>query len=417
MKNHLLRYVSLVLFAGFLFLSQPMAQQPTPSPVIIRMENTSAEEDFLLYRFPTWTNCTPALKKDVTLVGDMEGKDSYLQPEQAPADAAPPPDASPQRYNRWGRKIVHSDHLQELNVAQGEGLHELRLRTALGVFIDDSDGQVVVTGKLRRWRPQPLEVQPGDVLIAIDDQPVKSGDDIQKAIEQRLPGEWVHLTVEREGSGRLEINHRLTSMKYVVPASSTLCELFIGVTTEPQEPNEGQGIQVLKVHAGTSAEKIGVQRGDRILAMDGYPITHADALKILRDRHQPGDEFRLTLLRNGEVLELLGRFNECDDEAGPSETIAIETEDLTVKMGPDASVFPNPVTDLLGIEISGPATVGELAVFDEMGRQVYFEKLDDVPRQMTRYISLQGAPTGMLIVNVKLDDQVLSRQVLRVNGQ
>ncbi len=84
-----------------------------------------------------------------------------------------------------------------------------------------------------------------------------------------------------------------------------------------------EGVGILEVHRGSSAEKAGlrqvkrlrdgqIEMGDVIIGCDGYPVKkNSDLIKIL-DRHEVGDEVELTVFREGRkkliriVLQTVG---------------------------------------------------------------------------------------------------------------
>jgi putative serine protease PepD len=59
------------------------------------------------------------------------------------------------------------------------------------------------------------------------------------------------------------------------------------------------GAKVGSVTAGGAASTAGVRSGDVITAVDGTPVSGADALAAAVAGHQPGDSVRLTLVRSG----------------------------------------------------------------------------------------------------------------------
>jgi sigma-B regulation protein RsbU (phosphoserine phosphatase) len=66
------------------------------------------------------------------------------------------------------------------------------------------------------------------------------------------------------------------------------------------------------VFKGSPAEKIGMRAGDRIIAVDGEPVTGEKSTYRIWMRHQPGDEIHLTIHRPGEsaLVFLTGRFRQ-----------------------------------------------------------------------------------------------------------
>ncbi len=88
------------------------------------------------------------------------------------------------------------------------------------------------------------------------------------------------------------------------------CKVFIGVITSPV----ANGLHVDNTLENTPAKASGVQTGDVILALDGTPVRTQDELLQARNKHQAGEAFTLTVLRQGNTKIIQARFKECSAE-------------------------------------------------------------------------------------------------------
>jgi len=91
---------------------------------------------------------------------------------------------------------------------------------------------------------------------------------------------------------------------------SSPCEVFIGVETSPSNG----GLMVDKTLYNTPAQTYGVQQGDVILAMDGAAVRSQSQLFQMRDKHQQGESFTLTIERDGVEKTIQARFKSCSAE-------------------------------------------------------------------------------------------------------
>lgn len=84
-------------------------------------------------------------------------------------------------------------------------------------------------------------------------------------------------------------------------------------------PEQG-GIFISKVRPGGSADQAGVKKGDVLLAADGFPIDRLGFFKhtnygsvfwghLVKGEKSAGDNIKLSLLRNGEPLEITATLN------------------------------------------------------------------------------------------------------------
>src|SRR3954468_21971278 len=93
----------------------------------------------------------------------------------------------------------------------------------------------------------------------------------------------------------------VSTIKQVVPQIQTggkINRAYLGVT------NGTAGDQSGAVVSGTVADgpaaKAGVQAGDKIVAIDNRPITSSDDVSAAVAAHKPGDQAKLTVVRNGD---------------------------------------------------------------------------------------------------------------------
>ncbi|MFN0215111.1 MAG: PDZ domain-containing protein [Saprospiraceae bacterium] len=88
------------------------------------------------------------------------------------------------------------------------------------------------------------------------------------------------------------------------------CKPFIGVGTS----TVSEGLIVDYTVENTPATKYGIQAGDVILTLDGVPVRSQSELLRERDKHQQGEAFSLTILREGAQKTINARFKACNAE-------------------------------------------------------------------------------------------------------
>jgi len=91
---------------------------------------------------------------------------------------------------------------------------------------------------------------------------------------------------------------------------------FLGVQISP--PESGGGARIVQVVPDSPAAAVGLQAGDVILMVDGKKVEGTESLIRLISGHRPGDQVRLSLRRNGEVVDqvvFLGRREGEGEEA------------------------------------------------------------------------------------------------------
>lgn len=104
------------------------------------------------------------------------------------------------------------------------------------------------------------------------------------------------LAVVRQLLATGEVKRAFLGVKYGTQVTPDLNQQFgIGVD---------QGVSVEEVEPGTPAAKAGLEPGDVIVGLDGKPIRTQEDLIGGLNRHQPGDEVTLGIVRDGKRRQL-----------------------------------------------------------------------------------------------------------------
>jgi len=72
--------------------------------------------------------------------------------------------------------------------------------------------------------------------------------------------------------------------------------------TMPDFAFEGEGVRVQRVMPDSAAEKVGIQAGDIVIALDGKPVSDLRSYSALLKEYAPGDTAEVAFLREGESL-------------------------------------------------------------------------------------------------------------------
>jgi len=75
-----------------------------------------------------------------------------------------------------------------------------------------------------------------------------------------------------------------------------------------------KGIYVAKIVAGSPADRTGIRVGDVIIKIDGEDVSTLGDLRRVLDKHKPGDEVTVELVRSGQTLILTAKLVEAPEE-------------------------------------------------------------------------------------------------------
>ena len=177
-----------------------------------------------------------------------------------------------------------------------------------GIATAPPDG-VAIGAVIRQSPADRAGLRGGDVVTAVDGQPVESTQEFIAAISGRGPGAWVDLDLWRRGSAR-----RATVRLEPFPEDAArLRDVKLGwagiealdVPLQLREQwggSEERGVLVGAVAELGPAERGGVRPGDLVLEVDGEPVATASDLTMRIARVGDGAKVELGLSRQG--LEL-----------------------------------------------------------------------------------------------------------------
>ena len=123
-------------------------------------------------------------------------------------------------------------------------------------------------------------LEAGDVILAVNGQPVDTSNALPPLVADLAPGETAKLKVWRQGRER-EIKVQVGRQAQVATAkageSTPAVGGRLGLSVRPVEVGEGRGLYVEQAQ-GTAA-KAGIRRGDVILAVNGEAVASVEALR------------------------------------------------------------------------------------------------------------------------------------------
>ncbi len=173
----------------------------------------------------------------------------------------------------------------------------------------------------------------GDVIVAINDQSVNEFDDVVVYLARHTEvGQTVTLTVLRQGEEEkvqvtLEARPAAEAQRPPVEAGENRGAWLgiTGLTVTPdiaaamKLPSNQQGVLIAQVVQGSPADEAGLRGsdepvtingqelligGDVVMAMDGQAVQQIEDLRTLVGQAQPGQAVTLTLIRDGEQIEV-----------------------------------------------------------------------------------------------------------------
>jgi Do/DeqQ family serine protease len=148
----------------------------------------------------------------------------------------------------------------------------------------------------------------GDVVLSINDKPIRDGNGLRNAIGLLEVGEAARLEILRDGKPMI-LDAKIGEYVPAKAQGDAINPRLAGVTFEdigPNSPLGGRGVRgvlVAKLASGSPAARAGLQRNDVITAVNRQPIASTDELRQIASQ---SEGLILNLLRGqGELLLML----------------------------------------------------------------------------------------------------------------
>ena len=180
---------------------------------------------------------------------------------------------------------------------------------------------VLVEGISRHGPAAKAGIKPDDVILALNDRPVKNGDDLVMKVADMPVGSTGLFTVDRNGKRmdfKVNIEERASVWKErpeLAGVQSTPSEQAggagplqgkFGITitrlSEKERADLGiggnDGVRIVSVDSGSFADDIGLQEGDAIISIDRQPVTSPTDVTKIQSALKPGQAVAFHVVRS-----------------------------------------------------------------------------------------------------------------------
>ena len=301
----------------------------------------------------------------------------------------------------------------------------------LGVYPDSGDEGVVIDGIVSGSGADKAGLLKNDVMTSINGNQIRTKGDLHDELGKFKAGDVVVIKVLRDGQD-MEISSTLTARKkksysysynYSYSHDRDPCKVFFGVYVGSYgHGKEGVGVSGIIGGNDWPAEQAGLQRGDRILEIDGIPIGTHRELVTERDKHEPGEEFTFTFLRDGEIYEVDARFKECpkNQQEEPIEEVLptvpeeeLEFTDHSLQFE-EFNAYPNPTYGDLNVRFRGEAMPTLVRVVDSAGKLVYEENIKNFDGFYSKELDIRNGALGTMILSFTQNGKTVAKPVVRI---
>jgi predicted metalloprotease with PDZ domain len=317
-------------------------------------------------------------------------------------------------------------------------------KTFLGVYPESSEKGVEISGVVSDSGAEAAGLQADDVLTAINGNAIKTTGDLRKELDKYQPEDEVTISYLRNGTA-METKAKLSAPKaknhnynynynynydynynYSGKSERDPCKVFFGVYVGSYgEGLEGVGVSGIVEGGEWPAEKAGLKRGDRIIAIDNIPVNSHNELVTERDKHKPGQNFTFTILRESYPIDIDAQFKVCPNQPAEEPVVEKITE-VTPQPQPieqinntleleELNAYPNPTFGLLNVKFRGEAVPTKMMITDINGKVVHQENLPNFDGYYNRELDISSGTPGTLMLSVRQDEKVVTMPLILLN--
>ncbi|MDB5940978.1 MAG: DegQ family serine endoprotease [Ramlibacter sp.] len=201
-------------------------------------------------------------------------------------------------------QIVTTGKVQHARL--GVAVQEVNQALADSFNLDRPEGALV--SSVEKGSPaDKAGLQPGDVIRAVDGQPIVASGDLPAIISRSAAGDSVKMDVWRKGS-RVELTARLADAADKAAKADSGAEATeggkLGLALRPLEGAEkrqaGVSGGLLVEDASGAAARAGVEPGDVLLAVNGAPVSSIDQVRSIMAK--AGKSVALLIQRDGDKI-------------------------------------------------------------------------------------------------------------------
>jgi serine protease Do len=170
-----------------------------------------------------------------------------------------------------------------------------------------ASGGVLVSSVVPNGPSAKAGIQPQDVIVSVDGQTVKNGDELVAIVSARRPGTTVKLGVQRDGKrltidvgivDRTKLYTDLTSAadQAAPPTESDAGENKLGIKVQAITPQIASklgvkgGVTVTTVRPGSFADEINLGRGEIVTEINRHAVTDDASYKAVVNSLKSGDD-------------------------------------------------------------------------------------------------------------------------------
>lgn len=190
----------------------------------------------------------------------------------------------------------------------GVGIQTVNAELAEAFDLERENG-VVITRVQEGSSADQAGLQPGDVITAVNGDPVEKAQQLQNKVGLSPVGQEIELSIQRDGQSKTVVAEITEPEKGSTSSGGDISRHLAGARLRNLAPGETsgaqQGVVVAEVERGSRAWRARLRPGDVILRANRQAVPDLESLKAAVD--DPADALMLKVNRKGSIFTLVLR--------------------------------------------------------------------------------------------------------------
>ena len=315
---------------------------------------------------------------------------------------------------------------------------ERRVKTEkafLGIYSSTHDKGIVIDKVVKNSAAEKAGLLAGDIITSINGYNIRNVLDLKNAMKESKVGSVINVqyirgektfkqnvTLGKKASPR---PHHYTQHSSRYQYQVDPCKVFIGVYTTANY--DEKGVKVTGIIKNTPAMEANIQKGDIITAIDGLPVRSHRELKVERDKHNQGDAFEISYIRQGVAQNVTAYFKSCEEQKVTQEQPVEVLKEVEEVMPTTPAItqptnntlavegfetYPNPTFGNITMNFRAEAKPTLVRITDATGRVLFTDNLNQFDGVYKRELDVSNGNAGVLTITITQDGKIFAKNIV-----
>jgi PDZ domain-containing secreted protein len=264
-----------------------------------------------------------------------------------------------------------------------------------------------------------------DVIIQLNETPVKSFHDISVFMKATKPNDKIQVKYMRNG-----VMESTTAMlgqpQDAWQNYSQEKEACLGVYTSANRGGTQKGAIINDFMEVSAAKEGAMVLGDVITKVNGVSVKNHQELWDEIAKYKSKQTVTVSYLRNDAPLQIQATLKACRSKSADETVILVpKTQEETQKINvspnfgeqrtlklENFNASPNPTQDMVNIKFQGEAVPTSVSLYDLGGKVLYQQTLNDFNGDYNQRFDLNAYAKGVVVVQVLQGEKVFAKQII-----